>query len=108
MVRPELTESLLRALGVHFRALSEPARLRLLDALRRRERTVNDLVEATGLSQANTSKHLHHLHTLGYVRRRKAGLFVWYALADRSVLKMFDQMAACIDPESDVPSLRQR
>ena len=46
---------------------------------------VGDLVEETGFGQANVSKHLQLLHSLGFVSRRKEGLFVYYALADKQV-----------------------
>jgi len=41
---------------------------------------------------ANVSKHLQLLHTLGFVHRRKAGLYVFYTLADRQVLQLCNLM----------------
>lgn len=90
MGRIAMSEELLPQVARHFKALSEPARLQLLRALQRGERTVNELVLLTGMGQANVSKHLQVLHTHGFVRRRKAGLFVHYALADREVLRLCD------------------
>ena len=78
--------------GERFRALGEPARLRILDALRRSELTVGELVKNTGLSQANLSKHLQLLHRLGFVARSKQGLFVYYQLADGDVVRLCDVM----------------
>jgi DNA-binding transcriptional ArsR family regulator len=75
-----------------FKALSEPARLKLLLALQHEELTVNELVDETGMGQANVSKHLRVLHDLGFVKRRRDGLFVHYALADRNVMKLCDLM----------------
>lgn len=49
---------LLELIAARFKALGEPARLRILQALRRGERTVSDLMRDTDLSQANTSRHL--------------------------------------------------
>lgn len=56
------------------------------------EVTVSGLVDETGLSQANVSKHLQLLHTLGFVKRRKEGLFVYYSLADQAVFALCDIM----------------
>ena len=67
----KLREEMVDAIAERFRALGEPARLRILNALRQGEAAVNELVPATGLSQANLSKHLQLLHALGFVRRRK-------------------------------------
>lgn len=100
MPRTSLTPELLDVVAGRFKALGEPARLQMLDCLRDGERTVSELVEATGLGQANVSKHLQLLHTLGFVSRRKEGLFAYYALADRSVLKLCDIMCGRLEAES--------
>ena len=74
--------------ALRFRALGEPARLRILSALRAGEQSVSEIMAAVELSQANVSKHLHVLHELGFVLRRKEGLFVYYALANRNVFRL--------------------
>lgn len=80
------------AVAERFKALGEPARLRILQALREGERTVTAIGEQTGLNQANLSRHLQVLAAAGFVKRRKDGLFVYYGLADASVLKMCELM----------------
>lgn len=79
-----------------FKALGEPARLRILDALRRGESTVGELVNKTQLNQANVSKHLQLLHSLGFVGRSKDGLFVYYRLTDEDVFRLCDVMCGRI------------
>ena len=76
-----------------FRALGDPVRLTLVDALRSGERTVSELVGATGAGQANVSKHLQVLHAAGIVRRRRRGLFTCYRLAGADVALVCDVMA---------------
>lgn len=95
------TPQLFRLLAERFKALSEPARLQILGALRGQELSVNELVEETGLGQANVSKHLQVLYAMGFVRRRKSGLFVHYALADRKVMQLCDLMCGRLDTELD-------
>jgi DNA-binding transcriptional ArsR family regulator len=95
-----MTPEVLALLAERFRALAEPARLQILTVLRGGERTVGDLVERTDLGQANVSKHLQLLHALGFVNRRKEGLFVYYALADRSVFQLCDIMCGRLEKES--------
>lgn len=80
-----------------FKALGEPARLQLLHCLQDGEQSVNELVEATGLGQANVSKHLQLLASLGFVSRRKEGLYVYYAIADKSVFKLCDIMCGRVE-----------
>lgn len=94
MVAPHETMSppVLERVAEQFRALSEPSRLRLMNLLFGGERSVGDLVDASGLSLANVSKHLSVLHQAGWVSRRKDGLRVVYTLADDRVLSLCELM----------------
>lgn len=82
------TEEMLGGISARFKALAEPMRLRILDALRRRELTVGELVETVGANQANVSKHLAVLFREGFVDRRKDGLHVYYRIADPVVFTL--------------------
>lgn len=95
-----LPPELLDLIAERFRALGEPARLHILNVLMAGERTVSDLVEDTGLGQANVSKHLQLLRRLGYVERRKEGLYVKYRLADPGVSRLCDIMCGRIEREA--------
>lgn len=99
--KPVPTPQLLVQVARRFRALGEPARLAILHALQRGERTVSELVEATGFLQGTLSKHLQTLHDAGFVRRRRDGQFVYYALADEHVLALCEQMCGRIEDEAD-------
>lgn len=63
-----------------FTVLAEPARRQILDLLRERERTVNELVELTGMSQPSVSKHLRVLRETGLVEVRQDAQRRWYRL----------------------------
>lgn len=63
-----------------YAALAEPHRRRILDLLRDREWSVNDLVESLGLGQPSVSKHLKVLREAGLVRVRPDGKRRLYAL----------------------------
>lgn len=95
--RGRLPTSLLDRLADRFKALAEPNRLAILSALHASELTVTELVLATGLGQANVSKHLDVLRRHGFVDRRKDGLNVFYRLVDREVFRICDIM--CGRPE---------
>lgn len=95
-----LTPEVIALISERFRALAEPARLQILNCLRHGEMTVTELVDETGLGQANVSKHLQLLHTLGFVTRRKEGLYTYYALADRSVFSLCDIMCDRLEAEA--------
>jgi DNA-binding transcriptional ArsR family regulator len=88
MAKRPLSREVLELVAGRFKALSEPARLQILQSLRSGERTVTELALDTGLGQANLSRHLRLLDALGFVSRRKEGLFAYYALADESVFRL--------------------
>ena len=78
--RHELSPASLELVAARFRVLGEPNRLRLLAEMQDGERCVNDLAGATGLTQANVSRHLQSLLQSGLLNRRKAGLQVLRAV----------------------------
>jgi ArsR family transcriptional regulator len=102
----KLTDELFDQVANRFKALAEPARLRILDALRSGELTVGDLCERTGLNQANLSKHLQLLHTLEFVNRRKDGLFVYYSLINEEVFQLCDIMCGRLGPRTERASAK--
>lgn len=95
----DMTPEMLELVAARFKALAEPTRLRILSVLRAGERTVSDLVEETGLGQANVSKHLQLLHDLRYVERRREGLYAIYSLADEDVFALCDIVCGRIERE---------
>lgn len=66
-------------------ALGSGGRLQLLEFVAQGERSVDALAAMTGLSVANTSKHLQALRQAGLVSARKEGVRVYYALAGNDV-----------------------
>jgi DNA-binding transcriptional ArsR family regulator len=94
-----LTPELLELIAERFKVLSEPTRLQILSALREGERTVSELVDRTGLGQANMSKHLQLLHAAGFVARRKEGLYVHYQLAGEEVFQLCDILCGRLEEE---------
>jgi DNA-binding transcriptional ArsR family regulator len=63
-----------------YAALAEPHRRQILDLLRERERSVNDLVARLDISQPGVSKHLKILRKSGLVSVRRDGRRRWYGL----------------------------
>ncbi len=102
MSKLPMTPEMLELIAERFKALAEPARLTILQALRAGERTVTELVEETGLNQANLSKHLQLLHSQRFVSRRKEGLFMYYSLAGKDVFRLCDIMCGRLQQEVKV------
>jgi DNA-binding transcriptional ArsR family regulator len=91
-MRRRLDADTIDAVADRFKVLAEPARLSILNALRDGPRSVTTLIDETGLSQANLSKHLQLLYTHGFVQRRRSKSWVYYSLADPSVFTLCDIM----------------
>ena len=72
------------------KSLSSPVRLKVLDLLRARERSVKDLVSRTGVSQPNLSIHLKFLWETGVLARRQEGTTVYYRVARREIFDVID------------------
>ncbi len=71
-----------------FSTLSELSRLQLLQELMPGPRTVSELVEATGMKQANVSKQLGILRSNRLVERERDGNFMHYSIADPMVVHL--------------------
>ena len=81
---------LIPRVAARFKALSDEGRLALLSALQRGEKSVGELVEATGRSQPNVSQHLASLLHAGLVEARRDGTRAIYRIADPTVLRICD------------------
>lgn len=86
--RFQLNDQAFELIAGFFKVLADPIRLRLLHALYEEERTVMQLMAATGANQANVSKHLKVLHDAGLVSRRKQGTNAWYRIGDTAVFNL--------------------
>lgn len=84
------SDAAIELIAQRFKLLSEPSRLRLLEALREGEKTVNELVTITHMTQANVSHQLQQLAEGGMILRRRAQQNVWYRLTDDSTLALQD------------------
>ena len=78
-------QQLYQAIGRVAAALGSAGRLQILEFVAQGERSVDVLAAMTGLSVANTSKHLQALRQAGLVKARKEGLRVYYSLAGDDV-----------------------
>ena len=91
-----LSDEALEMIAQRFAVLGEPMRLRLLHALTGGERHVGALVEASGGTQANVSRHLQTLAQAGIVSRRKQGLQVFYGIADPTIFDLCEVVCTSI------------
>jgi len=95
---PPLTAEELGHLAGRFKLLGEPMRLKILQSVCHDPLTVTEIVEATGSTQANVSKHLALLAAGGILERKKEGQCVYYGVKDRLVLQLCELVRAQIAP----------
>jgi ArsR family transcriptional regulator, arsenate/arsenite/antimonite-responsive transcriptional repressor len=91
-----LDEQAATELAAVFRALADPARLRLLSliaAAESGEACACDLVEPVGRSQPTVSHHLSLLVDAGLLRREKRGKWAWYRVVPERLDAMRDALA---------------
>jgi len=67
-------------LAVVFKLFSVEARIRIVQALKRRGMCVTELTSQLGITQAATSQHLRVLKDAGIVKFQKRGFHVYYHL----------------------------
>jgi len=94
------------ALAEIFRALGDPTRVRMLDALSHGELCVCDLAQLVELSQSATSHQLRLLRALRLVRSRRAGRMVFYTLDDRHIVTLFRQGLRHVEEAATKPRRR--
>jgi len=100
-----LSHEAFEAISQRFRVLSDPMRLKILYNLKTGEMSVTDIVEVTGGSQSNVSKHLSQLLSHGLVGRRREGTSAYYSIIDDSVFELCDNVCGGI--ENNLEARRQ-
>ena len=74
------------------KTLSNPKRLEIINLLREKERSVNELVKLAKLSQSNISQHLSILRQNSLVSTKRKGKNIYYKLAYPEMIKACDIM----------------
>ena len=82
--------SLKRAAEV-FKALSDPTRLKIINALMLSELCVCDIASLMGMTQPAVSHHLKVLRNLGLAQYRRDGKTVYYTLDGKHIRTLFQQ-----------------
>lgn len=94
--QPVLPPAMLEAVADYFKVLSEINRLQILQCLRQGPMNVMTLCEATGLGQANLSKHLKAMTQAGILSRQPKGTSAYYQIIDPLVFQFCDLVCSQI------------
>ena len=87
-----------------LKALAEPIRLEIIEALSNGEKCVCDLIQETGLAQSKISFHLKVLKEAGIITDRQSGRWVYYQLDTRTLKSLQNWIKrlrkGCLDESS--------
>ncbi len=86
----KLTPEALSLMANFFKVLSEVSRLQIVCTLKTGAKNVTEIIEETGLGQANVSKHLKMLAQAGVVAREQRGICVYYRIANPFLFELCD------------------
>ncbi len=89
------------ALSRFFRVLGDATRLRIIEALLERERTVSELVEVVGAPQSRVSNHLACLRWCRFVESERRGRTIVYRVADERISRILRLAASLAEPNCD-------
>jgi DNA-binding transcriptional ArsR family regulator len=106
-MEPELDRLFERVSG-YFSLLSEPTRLKILNAICDGERSVGEIVERTGASQTNVSRHLNMMYGRGVLSRRREGSMTYYAIADQNVITLCRTVCVQVAGQADEAAVNAR
>ena len=99
IARPSMSDEQAAATAAVFKALSDPARVRVVNLLARSGEPVCvcHLTEPLGLSQATVSFHMKKLMDAGLLEREQRGVWAYYSLR-RDARR---RLSAILDLEGD-------
>jgi DNA-binding transcriptional ArsR family regulator len=89
-----------------FKVLGDESRLEILQAIGGEERSVSEILERTQLPQTLASFHLRTLREAGVVTAERRGPFIYYRLADRSLLNLLEACAKYVETLTTVRAAR--
>jgi DNA-binding transcriptional ArsR family regulator len=102
--RPFVDDAALERASRLFRAIGEPARLRILSRLGQGEMCVTELAASEGESLSTISQRLRVLRSENIIVRRRRGKHINYGLADQHVMDLvFNALAHATERPAAVP-----
>ena len=75
-----------------LKCVSDKTRLEILHLLKNGERCVRDIMDEINQEQSLVSHHLQEMRKCGIVRTRREGKNIIYGLADKSVVKLLEDI----------------
>ncbi len=94
----------MKKLAKYFKLLSDGNRLDILRAIGKKERSVTEIINITGLSQTLVSFHLRALREAQMVTARRQGPFVYYSIAHHGMIDLLGDFYSLFVIEKNIAS----
>ncbi len=91
------TEEIYEIQAEFCKGLAHPKRILILNLLKHGELSVSELVKMSGIPQANLSQHLGFLRQQGVLTARRAGMNIYYSIADKRIIEACDLIREIIN-----------
>ena len=88
----EFKDAMYDGLAKMLKAISNPARLEIIEMLSQGEKSVEGIVQTTNLTIANASQHLQVLKNNNIVKFRKEKQYVYYSLVNDEFLSLYQHV----------------
>ncbi len=95
------SHELMSRIAERLKALADPTRLKILHSLEEGERTVSEILEEVGGSQANVSKHLGIMRRVGILESRREGINVYYRVVDPAAFAVCRSVCDALEQRAD-------
>lgn len=102
----KLTPEALSLMADFFKVLSEVSRLQIVCTLKTGAKNVTEIIEETGLGQANVSKHLKMLTQAGVVAREQRGVCAYYCITNHFLFDLCDLVCDALTMQMEQQSQR--
>lgn len=102
------SEEVLELIARRLKAMSEPARLKVIQNLKNGEKSVGEIAEQTGMKHGTASANLNALLSAGLVSCRKEGTKVYYHISSDMVFKVCEGVCESLKDEfAEIEKLRK-
>ncbi len=91
-----MTQPIYQVKADFFKTLAHPARIRVLELLRKGERSVGELIPEVGLEASHLSQQLGILRRANVLQSRKVGSTVLYSVTDPRIFELLEVAKAIL------------
>lgn len=88
----DFKDAMYNGLSKLLKALANPYRLEIVEMLSQGEKSVEAIVQASGMSIANASQHLQVMKNNNILKTRKDGHYVYYSIANDEFLLLYQHI----------------